>query len=207
MDSLCVPLAYAFYSTWLYCLVSYVDSLRNPWEYSTVLSRKHVDVLVLNVFFWVPVYLLVLFLYVPPLGVWRGLGVEIFSLCMEAVFAEVWFYSLHRLCHHRLFYWLHRVHHELRKPLGIHALYASPFDAVVVNLGSAGVSHVLCGGHSHFHAWLVGTYAIVNTILQAHSYNVASAHQWHHLTLTKNYGLDMFMDRLFGTRESPVCIS
>jgi methylsterol monooxygenase len=61
---------------------------------------------------------------------------EAFHIFLNVIFGEIWFYTLHRIMHSKHFYKYHKMHHEMKETLGLFALYAHPFDAIIVNLGS-----------------------------------------------------------------------
>ena len=101
----------------------------------------------------------------------------------------------------KIIIFLHKKHHEINDKeipvVGITALYASPFDAIFINIGSILLLHIIFN-NSLLHNIIVGTWAIYNTILNAHKYD--SYHYYHHKTYKYNYGLNLFMDNIFNTK-------
>jgi hypothetical protein len=84
--------------------------------------------------------------------------------------------------------------------VGVLALYAHPVDAIIVNLGSMMALHLWLR-FSFFQIFLVGTIATTNTILTSHTATKGGHHLLHHRLQTCNYGVGLFMDRLFGTER------
>lgn len=194
-----------FYGSWIYCVASYVDYMRNPAAYHNYpggLTSK-LEGIVSSVFGWLPFSLWGLMILRPP-SVWiDSLYREAWLVLVNIVFGDIWFYSMHRLLHWQPLYWLHKKHHEAVNPVGILALYAHPFDAIIVNLGSMMIVHLVFGC-SAFHIAAIGTLATVSTILTSHTANGVYVHTLHHRYRNCNYGIGLFMDRLLGTDRQVV---
>ncbi len=117
-------------------------------------------------------------------------------LCL-ALF-EISFYYIHRTFHNIPFLYkhVHKVHHQLKKPIGFGALYAHPFEFVFCNLISMSIGPVLLQKPllTTLQLWLcLGTSFIVAT----HSGHVPNKHLEHHITLRGEYGTLGFLDWLF----------
>lgn len=121
------------------------------------LTASHVRRIAVNVYAWLPLSVLFCFAAWPPPLLAHGWSTELWHAFVNVAFGDLWFYWWHRLLHHpRLFAALHATHHEATHPVGMHALHAHPFDAIVVNLGSAFFLHIFAFRFSVLQAFLVG---------------------------------------------------
>jgi len=159
-----------------------------------------IDTLAANVFFWLPFCLWAITTIQPVNVLFHSPLTELAHTTLNIVGGDLWFYSLHRLLHHPLFYWLHKQHHEVVHPIGVLSLYAHPFDAIILNMGSMLILHLFLQT-SFFQICLLGTFATVNTIVQSHTGRGQYGHHIHHLYRNCNYGIGLFMDRLFLTNR------
>jgi sterol desaturase/sphingolipid hydroxylase (fatty acid hydroxylase superfamily) len=187
-----------FFSSWLYVVASYYDYTRNKELYTTKLKQTHVENLFWNVFVFQPLSLWGILYIQPPIIVYDTIFTEICYMILQIGFGEVWFYTIHYLIHSKYLYRYHKTHHENTEVIGIFALYAHPFDAIITNLGSMLFLHYFIR-FSFFHIYLVGTIATLNTILMSHTNMKCGFHQEHHRRFTCNYGMNYFMDKLCGT--------
>jgi len=198
------PIAISLYLPWAYSLISYVDYIRNRKEY---IKNPHLpkafDQLIQNMFIWLPLSIYILLTNYPTSMAIKTWYTELIMLTFEFAFGEIWFYTLHRLCHHKWFYFLHKKHHEVIHPIGMLANYASPFEVTFVNSGSFYLTHIIFN-HSQFHFVAVITIALFNTILYSHTPKIKEQHWIHHRTHKFNFGHSLFMDYLFGTQQKPV---
>ena len=125
----------------------------------------------------------------------------IIDLVLTLALAEIMFYFMHRLLHLPVLYSLiHKKHHQILAPIGFSALYMSPIDLYIGNLLPIFSPMYLLGMHPiTMKIWLV--VATVNTIVFSHSGfdGFANFHDAHHSCFNKNYGINLFMDRLLGT--------
>ena len=118
---------------------------------------------------------------------------------------DIMFYINHRLLHNKYLFYFHKRHHELVSPVGIGSFYMSPVEfywAIVIPI--FGPLVLLGADIYHTHLWI--TFAVFNGICVAHSNtkNLSEFHDYHHNTKNYfkcNFGIDIFMDRLFGTRR------
>lgn len=191
-----------FYASWLYVISSYHDFTKNKDAYKNVDFINKVDNIFINVFIYLPLSLYITLTIQPIECNFHSIYYESFHIFLNIIFGEIWFYTLHRIMHLKYCYKYHKMHHEMKETLGLFALYAHPFDAIVVNMGSIYVLHLLLQ-FSAFQVYLVGTYATINTVINSHS-SIArkQSHQIHHLKFNVNYGLDLFMDKIFHTRDN-----
>ncbi len=121
---------------------------------------------------------------------------------------DMFFYISHRIFHTKYLFYFHRKHHELVHPVGIGSFYMSPvefFGALVIPIYFPLI--LLGADNYHTHLWI--TFTVFNGICVAHSntkqvYNTSDFHYIHHSDKTKgycNFGTDIFMDRLLGTKK------
>jgi len=197
MHMLIVP----FYSSWLYVVASYYDYTKNKSLYAGKLKTHHIENLFWNVFVFQPFSLGCLLYMLPPFDYFHSILAEISYIVSQIVVGEVWFYTIHYIIHSKYLYRYHKTHHENSNVIGIFALYAHPFDAIITNFGSIFLLHYFIR-FSIFHIYLIGTVATINTILSSHTGTTDGFHQNHHRVFNSNYGMNYFMDRLFGTIQN-----
>ncbi len=194
----------ALYGPFIYTIFSYISFLKNKNDYIDFFNKKDIQYvlnnIILNVYFFLPLSLFIILTIQPITLIYKSLLEEIIMIIIEITIGELWFYILHRLIHTNKLFFLHEKHHEVINPIGITALYAHPFDAIFVNIGSILLIHLIYK-NSLIHNLLVGTWAIWNTIMNAHKNN--SFHAYHHKTFKYNYGLNLFMDYIFNTNKIP----
>ena len=187
-----------FYSSWLYIIASYYDYTKNKELYAAKLKNHHIENLFLNVFIFQPLSLWYILYLVPPIDNYHSILSESLYILSQIVFGEVWFYTIHYIIHSKHLYKYHKIHHENSEVIGIFALYAHPLDAIITNVGSIFLLHYFIR-FSIFHIYLIGTIATINTIVSSHTGTRDGFHQNHHRMFNCNYGMNYFMDRLFGT--------
>jgi len=123
-----------------------------------------------------------------------------FDILISILLLDIFFYMLHRLFHiPALYKRFHKKHHEILSPVGFSSLYMTITDFYFGNLLPGYLPMFIVGAHPiTIKIWIV--MAILNTILLAHSgYWVANYHDKHHSLFNKNYGANIFMDKLLGT--------
>jgi sterol desaturase/sphingolipid hydroxylase (fatty acid hydroxylase superfamily) len=191
-----------FYMSWLYIVSSYYDYLKNIDAYKKIDFSNKIHIIFKNVFIYMPISLYIILTICPIQHTFHSIYHELFHIFLNIVFGEIWFYTLHRMLHTKYLYKYHKTHHEIKDTVGLFALYAHPFDAIIVNMGSIYILHLLLR-FSSVQIYLVGTYATINTIVHSHSsIHKNLSHQIHHLKFNVNYGLDLFMDKLFHTKSN-----
>jgi methylsterol monooxygenase len=80
---------------------------------------------------------------------------------------EIFFYYTHRLLHHRLFYWLHKQHHEIKTPSSITAKYSRFLEHALANVFSAFIGFKIAKCHiSTAYLWIT---TVLVTTLHDHS--------------------------------------
>lgn len=117
------------------------------------------------------------------------------------ILTEILFYVAHRIFHLNMFYqYVHKKHHEITTPVGITSVYMTFTDLYIGNIMPVYLPMILLGAHPiTIKIWIFIT--TMNTIIFAHSgfKVIAEAHDYHHSNFNRNFGTDLFMDRLFGT--------
>ena len=191
------------YTSWSYTVISYIDYVRNRSEYVNCdLLPAAFDQLIPNIFVWLPLSIYLLLSAYPTNISTRPWHVEIWMLAIEFLFGEIWFYSLHRLCHYKPFYFLHKKHHEIKEPIGMLAFYASAFEVTFINTGNFYATHIIFN-HSQIHIIATITIGLLNTILYSHTPLIKGQHHIHHRLHKFNFGHSLFMD-WFGTQLKPI---
>jgi methylsterol monooxygenase len=118
--------------------------------------------------------------------------------------ADVWFYTTHRILHmNGLYSRIHAVHHEWIVPIPFVAYYAHPVENIISNAGTV-IVPLLLTAPSEFisHVWIflaITQSTVAHTNLKSHQFN--SNHNLHHRERNKEFGINLFMDRLFGTSQ------
>lgn len=136
------------------------------------------------------------------LGNPHSLGETFINLVMSLPLVDFFFYTFHRIFHIPSLYGrFHKKHHEVTAPIGISALYMTVTDLYVGNILPVFLPMIILGASPCTVCWWMGI-ATVNTVIMAHSGFVwlADFHDYHHKVFIRNYGTNIFMDWLFGTR-------
>jgi len=165
-------------------------------KYNNLIPK--LDATFINVFFWLPFSLCFITTVQPVHVFYNSIGTETLHVCINLICGDMWFYTIHRICHHPLLYFLHKKHHEAVETIGILSLYAHPFDAIVINLGSMMALHLVLQ-FSFLQIVLIGSAATISTIVNSHTGRTVMGHQLHHQYKNCNYGTGLFMDKLIGT--------
>ncbi len=190
---------FPFYAVWLYMVSSYYDFNNNKEAYVKELDFFKIKIIFYNVFIFLPLSTWSILTYQPIIVEYYSYDIEILHLVINIFIGEIWFYTFHRLLHTKYLYKYHKQHHEIKNTIGILALYAHPFDAIIVNLGSIYFLHIILK-FSLLQLFIVGTYATCNTIIESHSsIHKQNIHQIHHTKFNVNYGFNLFMDKIFKT--------
>lgn len=125
----------------------------------------------------------------------------IFDLFFSTFLTEISFYTIHRILHIPYLYQLiHKKHHQIIAPIGFSAAYMSIADLYIGNILPISLPMLLINAHPiTIKIWIVVT--TINTIIFAHSgyEKIAIFHDKHHSLFNKNYGTNLFMDKMFKT--------
>ncbi len=136
-------------------------------------------------------------------NVTETLGVFFLKLIACRVFADIWFYAMHRLMHTRPFYRFHKIHHEWKQPVSYAALYAHPIENILCNMMIVILPlHFLQASHfcTFFWTGVVMIQAILSHSGDISVFGIRSLHDHHHEHFDCEFGNGLFMDRLFRTR-------
>ena len=119
---------------------------------------------------------------------------------------DFFFYGIHRMFHTRWLYRFHIKHHELTDPVGPGAAYAHPVDYVCGLIAPIIIPSIITSACVETICFIIVA-SLLNTIILSHSgYNgyiglcsYQNPHHIHHTKFKYNYGIMLYMDKLFGT--------
>jgi sterol desaturase/sphingolipid hydroxylase (fatty acid hydroxylase superfamily) len=127
---------------------------------------------------------------------------ELLKQVAHVIIIDVWFFTTHRLIHVPVLYkWVHKFHHQFTAPCAPACMYANPLEFAIGNVMGIILGPCLTNCHPLLSLfWL--TFSLVSTSATHSGYLVLGAqnHDWHHEHFNYNYGTNVFMDRLFGTK-------
>jgi sterol desaturase/sphingolipid hydroxylase (fatty acid hydroxylase superfamily) len=125
---------------------------------------------------------------------------------------EIGFYTTHRILHLPFFYkHFHKIHHEWKYPIALSCIYAHPFEFIFSNLSPTIFTMFLLSYLniviSIYVYWLWMIIGFMNTIWVHSGYSRKTdkqylPHFYHHISFGNNYGISIFMDKLFGTYKT-----
>ena len=125
----------------------------------------------------------------------------VYDIIIARLLSEIFFYCTHRLCHiNYLYQSIHKLHHEITIPIGLSALYMTIADLYIGNIIPTYLPMLILQCHPvTIKFWMITT--TLNAVIFAHSgfQGLANSHDYHHSHFNKNYGTDLFMDKIFGT--------
>lgn len=166
--------------------------------------KKCINTVLINTFLSSipPILFLSIFIYTFDLDKQQFIFSKMFlDVVCATILVDITFYMMHRLLHTRILYKrFHKKHHEITEPVGISALYMTTMDMYFGNILPIYLPLMIMFPHKiTLQFWLVFT--TVNTVFGAHSgyVKIGTFHDDHHKLFCKNYGTDIFMDKLFGT--------
>ena len=165
------------------------------YQYSIYLPRVLFNSLIL---FYPFIYLILSYIKIPdkPLNIPKSI-IEIIILLFVT---DIIFYTCHYILHHFCYSSIHKIHHRVKHPIGISAIYMHWFDLYFGNLAPLFIPALLIISNEFvFKLWLF--YITGTTVLISHSgFNkISNYHDYHHTHFKYNYGVNIFMDKLFGT--------
>ena len=129
---------------------------------------------------------------------WIKFTIDIF---LSRYLGDVFFFAFHKLLHHpKLYKQYHKKHHEITAPIGCSAIYMTLTDLYLGNIIPIYLPLFLLS--SHFYTvifWMIIT--TLNTVIKSHSgfEGLSDFHDKHHSSSIHNFGLGIFMDKLYGT--------
>jgi len=119
------------------------------------------------------------------------------GICFIVLF-DIWFYTVHRLCHEipSVYKHIHKVHHLQVNPTSLDALIVDPIEGIIIaDLPGICLVHML-----NMH---IATHIVMMIVSHFIVFVSHSGHDTHHLAhhhmFSYNYGATPFTDLLFGT--------
>ena len=174
---------------WSTVAVTVVDS-KHQWD------RRCAQIVLFNQLAFAPVAALQYYSF--PYAPFESPAHGIWQVPAAVLLTDVLFYPLHRLMHTKLLFHVHRMHHEWKKPIGVSALYASPFEHIVVNMTPPLMAGILV--RMNLVVFMFWAFAASANTVWSHAYE--NQHTDHHKLRTKNFGVGlMLMDRWMGTLQ------
>jgi len=132
----------------------------------------------------------------------ESFGVWLKQLVWCALWADIWFYTTHRLLHWPVLYrHIHSWHHRWHRPLPWVTYDAHPLEHLLTNTGSILVPLMLVGPTSSLlvHSWVL---LVITQATWSHAGPWPwSPHERHHTHFQVHYGLSLFMDRWLQTQD------
>jgi len=112
---------------------------------------------------------------------------------------DFWLYVTHYLSHSKYLYKYHKIHHEFKYPSSITALYTHWIDFYFNNLLPVTIMPVILQSNwITILIWMI--YVTFNAVYVSHSrITLDKCHLIHHKYFKYNYGVGIYMDKLFGT--------
>jgi sterol desaturase/sphingolipid hydroxylase (fatty acid hydroxylase superfamily) len=123
---------------------------------------------------------------------------EVPVLLLYMVMSELWFYSIHRVCHKFPFLYavVHEHHHRIEDPHVIHASYQHPLEMVFITMGTCWIGPLLLPGHEI----TIGLQVVLVAVFGNFGHcGIPNIHDSHHRIPAGNYGFLWLADWLFGT--------
>lgn len=125
----------------------------------------------------------------------------IFDIICSIYMTDFFFFFSHRIMHSRYLYkWSHKVHHELKDPIGFGALYNHWFDYIFAGMLPAIYPQIILSSHYYTSIiWII--LATTNVVFVSHGgFNIQDKyHYFHHKYFNCNYGIGLYMDKLCKT--------
>lgn len=145
-----------------------------------------------------------IFPYTSPNG-WDNMLPSLFELLLHllgcACFSEMWFYYGHKVLHDHQFLWdhIHALHHSIKNPSCVAAVFAHPIEHVFVAFPTMAIGPIILGSHaSVFLVWtLASTYNTCGGHAGWHFPFLFSPefHDFHHSFGYGNYGAIGLLDK------------
>lgn len=147
------------------------------------------------------------FYYIEPYIIYPNLNTDniywylslVYYFILWLILSDMFFYTIHRLFHHKKLYWLHSKHHKYRYTHGMGAIYASIPDFIICNLVPLTLP-IMIMNIPYDYVKMIVIFSSFTTVFVSHSGFIwFNTHLFHHLKFTVNYGF-MISDKLFGTK-------
>ena len=114
------------------------------------------------------------------------------------ILADLFFYTIHRTLHTKLFYFLHEKHHEYVYTFGIGAIYSSIPEFILGNMLALIMPAYILKTPYYFNCFIIIYSTFYTTVISHGGYIKSNKHLMHHKKRTCNFGLGI-MDRVFNT--------
>jgi len=125
----------------------------------------------------------------------------VFDIICSVFMIDFFLFLSHKFMHYKCMYiWSHKVHHELKNPIGFGAFYNHWFDFIFAVLLPAIYPQIVLSSHYYTSLiWII--LATSNVVFISHGgYAISDMnHFYHHEKFNYNYGIGLYMDRLCGT--------
>lgn len=159
--------------------------------------KKCLPLVLFNIFVCIPLILCFPFnMFLSPFNYW-----QVYHFPLLLFLVDFTFYFFHYLFHHPRLYVFHKVHHQIRRPVCISALYLHPVDLIFGNILPLFLPVFIVG--SSYEVLCVWTFfTVFETTYGAHSgiKGRGDNHDMHHKIFVKNYGSGLYIcDRLLKT--------
>ena len=138
-----------------------------------------------------------------------------FKYILMLLISEIWFYYMHRLMHHKLFYKWHADHHSFIQSYATAGLYCSWVEMILVNQLTIAIPLQLLN-FSLIEIMFISMLVALN-VLKGHAVlhlrtdvpkwipeilSQSWDHDIHHKIMVKNFGILYLLDRIHGTYSS-----
>ena len=122
---------------------------------------------------------------------------------LSYIIFDIVFYIGHRLMHTKKLYMYHKIHHEIKNPISIAALYMHPIDLYLSNLSPTLISILLLNPDLLMKQLLIVAQILFTTIGAHGGYDkISLTHNIHHTLFKYNYGVGGYkycLDKLNNT--------
>lgn len=125
-------------------------------------------------------------------------------IVLGALASEILFYIFHRIMHIPYLYKrYHKIHHELKEPIGMGALYTHWIDSLFGNILPNSLYFYVVRVHPYtLYIWTIISTSYTTLVAHSNYKNLSEFHDTHHRKTYVNYSNGLFMDKLFGTDDS-----
>ena len=130
------------------------------------------------------------------------LSTAIVHTAIHGIVIDVWFFTTHWILHRPLLYKaIHKFHHRFKAPTAVACTYANPVEFSIGNVMGVVLGPAVTNCHPFVAAFWMAL-SLISTSMSHSGYLAlgASNHDQHHEHFDYNFGVDVIMDRLCGTR-------
>jgi len=166
-----------------------------------------------NLFFFSWLVVIPVYAFIQRDGVLRGrtaprevtdalhLPTALMHTAIHGIVIDVWFFSTHIALHWPpLYRAIHKRHHRFKAPTAVACMYAHPLEFCIGNVMGVILGPALTNPHPYVAAFWMA-FALTSTSMSHSGYLPFGAlhHDQHHEHFDYNFGVAVFMDKLFGT--------